>query len=76
MRFLERKETKMITKGLKKGEKFEDGGRYFIIEEVLATGDYISHQISEKEYASEDEKPKKAKKTETKAEETAPSKEK
>lgn len=37
----------MIRKGLKKGDKFEDGGRVFIIEEVLETGNYISREIKE-----------------------------
>lgn len=55
----------MITKGLKKGEKFEDGGRYFVIEEVLTSGDYISRQITETERTARDEAPKKVK-TETK----------
>ncbi len=63
----------MITKGLKKGEKFEDGGRYFVIEEVLETGDYISRQIAETEQTVKNETPKKAKaetkkKTKTEAE--------
>ena len=37
----------MIRKGLKKGDKFEDGGRIFIIEEVLETGNYLSREIKE-----------------------------
>ena len=37
----------MIRKGLKKGDKFEDGGRLFIIEEVLETGNYLSREIKE-----------------------------
>ena len=37
----------MIRKGLKKGDKFEDGGRVFIIEEVLETGNYLSREIKE-----------------------------
>ena len=34
---------KKLTTGLKKGDKFEDGGRVFIIDQVLPNGDYISH---------------------------------
>ena len=37
----------MIRKGLKKGDKFEDGGRLFIIEEVLETGNDLSREIKE-----------------------------
>ena len=37
----------MIRKGKKKGDKFEDGGRVFIIEEVLETGNYLSREIKE-----------------------------
>lgn len=33
-----------LRKGLKKGEYFEDGGRIFVIDEVLEDGKYISHQ--------------------------------
>lgn len=49
----------MITAGLKKGDKFEDAGRYFVIEKVLKDGNYISREIT----AEEHEKPKKKKKT-------------
>ena len=45
-----------LRKGLKKGEFFEDGGRTFVIDEVLEDGKYISH---------EDKPPKKKKKQET-----------
>lgn len=37
----------MIRKGLKKGDKFEDGGRIFVVEEVLETGNYLSREIKE-----------------------------
>ena len=49
----------MITAGLKKGDKFEDAGRYFVIEKVLKDGNYISREITGEEH----EKPKKKKKT-------------
>lgn len=48
----------MITAGLKKGDKFEDAGRYFVVEEVTKDGNYISREIKE-----EQAKPKKKKKT-------------
>ena len=48
----------MITAGLKKGDKFEDAGRYFVVEEVTKDGNYISRAIKE-----EQAKPKKKKKT-------------
>lgn len=51
----------LLTKGLKKGEKFEELGRFFVIEEVLPDGNYISSEIPESEYI---EKPKRKKKTE------------
>lgn len=51
----------LLTKGLKKGEKFEEAGRFFIIEDVLADGNYISREITEAEY---NEKPRKEKKAE------------
>lgn len=53
-----RKEQKMIAAGLKKGDKFEDAGRYFVVEEVTKDGNYISREIKE-----EQAKPKKKKKT-------------
>ena len=37
----------MTRKGLKKGDKFEDGGRIFVVEEVLETGNYLSREIKE-----------------------------
>lgn len=60
LRFLrkKRKEQKMIAAGLKKGDKFEDAGRYFVVEEVTKDGNYISREIKE-----EQAKPKKKKKT-------------
>ena len=45
----------MIRKGLKKGDKFEDGGRVFIIEEVLETGNYLSREIKEEDIIEEAE---------------------
>lgn len=51
----------LLTKGLKKGEKFEEAGRFFIIEDVLPDGNYISREITEAEY---NEKPRKEKKSE------------
>lgn len=44
----------MIRKGLKKGDKFEDGGRVFIIEEVLETGNYLSREIKEEDIIEEE----------------------
>ena len=34
-----------LRKGLKKGEYFEDGGRIFIIDEVLEDGKYTAHKV-------------------------------
>ena len=47
----EKKEKNMekLRKGLKKGEYFEDGGRIFVIDEVLEDGVYISHMETPKE---------------------------
>ena len=47
----EKKEKNMekLRKGLKKGEYFEDGGRIFVIDEVLEDGMYISHMETPKE---------------------------
>ena len=39
----------MIAAGLKKGDKFEDAGRYFVVEEVTKDGNYISSEIKEKQ---------------------------
>ena len=33
-----------LRKGLKKGEYFEDGGRVFVVDEVLGDGKYMSHE--------------------------------
>ena len=54
-----------LRKGLKKGEYFEDAGRFFVIEEVLESGDYVSRQIEKPE-----EKPKKTKKKPKEAQES------
>ena len=54
-----------LAKGLKKGDIFEEAGRYFVVEEVLENGNYISSEIKKPE-----EKPKRAKKT--KAEQSVP----
>lgn len=35
----------MITKGLKKGEVFEDGGLYFEVQSVLPNGHYVSKRV-------------------------------
>ena len=58
----------MIRKGLKKGDKFEDGGRLFIIEEVLETGNYLSREIKEEDII-EEETPAEEAEEETPAEE-------
>lgn len=55
----------MITRGLKKGERFEDGGRTFIVEEVLENGNYISREMT-KEDEPKEIKPKKKKESEEK----------
>ena len=61
----------MIRKGLKKGDKFEDGGRVFIIEEVLETGNYLSREIKEEDIIeeAEEETPAEEAEEETPAEE-------
>ena len=38
----------MIAAGLKKGDKFEDAGRYFVVEEVTKDGNYISRPKKKK----------------------------
>lgn len=38
-----------LRKGLKKGHKFMDGKRCFIVDEVLDAGRYLSHEIREEE---------------------------
>ena len=58
-----------LAKGLKKGDIFEEAGRYFVVEEVLENGNYISSEIKKPEEKPE-EKPKRAKKT--KAEQSVP----
>lgn len=63
---------KKLTTGLKKGDKFEDGGRVFIIDQVLPNGDYISH-IAAADGTTEEEKEtakKKSKKVKTQTETT------
>lgn len=60
-----RKGETMITRGLKKGERFEDGGRTFIVEEVLENGNYISREVT-KEDEPKEIKPKKKKEPEEK----------
>ena len=47
----------MIVKGLKKGDKFEDGGRLFVVEKVLPSGNYISREIAEEEPDAPEEIP-------------------
>ena len=37
--------------GLKKGDYFEDGGRFFVVDDVLENGNYISHRVSAEEAA-------------------------
>lgn len=44
---------KTLKKGLKKGDRFMDGKRCFVIYEVLEPGRYLSHEVSEEE--AEDE---------------------
>lgn len=48
---------KNLQRGLKKGEKFTDGGRVFVVDEVLDGNRYISHVVAEevKNKASEKE---------------------
>ena len=48
---------KNLQRGLKKGEKFVDGGRVFVVDEVLDGNRYISHVVAEevKNKASEKE---------------------
>lgn len=55
----------LLTKGLKKGEKFEEAGRFFIIEDVLLDGNYISREIIEAEYSEKQKKEKKPEKAES-----------
>lgn len=35
----------MAPRGLRVGDTFVDSGRYFVVDKVLPSGDYISHQI-------------------------------
>lgn len=54
----------LLTKGLKKGEKFEEAGRFFIIEDALPDGNYISREITKEEYSEKQKKEKKPEKAE------------
>ena len=38
-----------LRKGLEKGEYFEDGGRIFVVDEVLAENRYLAHQVEKPE---------------------------
>ena len=46
---------KKLQKGLKKGEKFEDGGRIFIVDEANPDGSYLAHQVTEEPEVGEDD---------------------
>lgn len=39
----------MVVKGLKKGDRFDEGGFFYVIDKVLEDGNYISHVVSDKE---------------------------
>lgn len=39
----------MVVKGLKKGDRFDEGGFFYVIDKVLEDGNYISHVASDKE---------------------------
>lgn len=39
----------MIVSGLKKGAVFEDGGLFYVVKQVLESGNYISKRLSEEE---------------------------
>lgn len=38
-----------LRKGLKKGDKFMDGKKYFVVDKVLEHGKYLSHEIPAEE---------------------------
>lgn len=39
----------MVAKGLKKGDRFEEGGFFYVVDKVLDDGNYVSHILSDKE---------------------------
>ena len=47
----------MVVKGLKKGDRFEEGGFIFVVDKVLDDGNYVSHIESKKENDTESVKP-------------------
>ena len=53
--------------GLKKGDYFEDGGRFFVIDDVLENGNYISHRVSAEEATEKKVEAKAPVKTEKKS---------
>ena len=53
--------------GLKKGNYFEDGGRFFVVDDVLENGNYISHRVSAEEAAEKKVEAKAPAKTEKKS---------
>jgi len=40
---------KKLQKGLTKGERFEDGGRIFVIDKVNLDGSFLAHQVTDGE---------------------------
>ena len=53
--------------GLKKGDYFEDGGRFFVVDDVLENGNYISHLASAEEATEKKAETKAPAKTEKKS---------
>lgn len=53
--------------GLKKGDYFEDGGRFFVVDDVLENGNYISHRVSVEEATEKKVETKAPAKTEKKS---------
>ena len=44
--------------GLKKGDYFEDGGRFFVVDDVLENGNYNSHLVPAEEAADKKDEEK------------------